>query len=232
MRDGAEARQARSRGHRLHQRPRHLDAAGRRDRAGRGQAAVRRRTPTSSRCRRPNRRSATCWAPPARRGDLLDPGDPRQVVPPTLNLDNPSRRLRHRPGAEAGARSARSKHALSNSFGFGGTNASLIFTPVAVNRQREPDAFDRQLRDGGAPLAFGLRCTLGGAVLLAGGWRSISRLRPRRPARLRPSDRRTVVRRRAAAGARGDRRQPGRRRRDPPPALFGLGARLSGAARR
>ena len=30
------------------------------------------------------------------------PGHPRQVVPPTLNLDNPSRRLRHRPGAQAG----------------------------------------------------------------------------------------------------------------------------------
>ena len=48
------------------------------------------------------------------------------VVPPTLNLDNPSegcdldlvpKRARERPV----------RNALSNSFGFGGTNASLIF---------------------------------------------------------------------------------------------------------
>ncbi len=53
-----------------------------------------------------------------------------QTVPPTLNLDNPS------PGIdgidlvpnEAKQRPVRS--VLSNSFGFGGTNASLIFTQV------------------------------------------------------------------------------------------------------
>jgi 3-oxoacyl-[acyl-carrier-protein] synthase II len=50
------------------------------------------------------------------------------VVPPTLNLDNPSRAAistwcRTRP------RSARCV-ALSNSFGFGGTNASLVFGPA------------------------------------------------------------------------------------------------------
>jgi len=49
------------------------------------------------------------------------------IVPPTLNLDNPS------PGCEVVdlvpkvAKEKKLKYALSNSFGFGGTNASLIF---------------------------------------------------------------------------------------------------------
>jgi 3-oxoacyl-[acyl-carrier-protein] synthase II len=48
------------------------------------------------------------------------------VVPPTLNLDNPS------PSCDIDlvpkqAKERRVNHALSNSFGFGGTNASLIF---------------------------------------------------------------------------------------------------------
>src|SRR6202165_1439590 len=48
------------------------------------------------------------------------------VVPPTLNLDNPP------PSCDIGlvpreARARRGNYALSNSFGFGGTNASLIF---------------------------------------------------------------------------------------------------------
>jgi 3-oxoacyl-[acyl-carrier-protein] synthase II len=49
------------------------------------------------------------------------------VVPPTLNLDNPS------PSCDIDlvpkeAKERRVSYALSNSFGFGGTNASLIFT--------------------------------------------------------------------------------------------------------
>jgi len=49
-----------------------------------------------------------------------------QVAPPTLNLDNPS------DGCDIDlvpkqAKKRKIKHALSNSFGFGGTNASLIF---------------------------------------------------------------------------------------------------------
>ena len=59
------------------------------------------------------------------------------VVPPTLNLDNPS------PAATSIScrrrrRSARSSYVLSNSFGFGGTNASLIFGSAglkAINPQ-------------------------------------------------------------------------------------------------
>jgi 3-oxoacyl-[acyl-carrier-protein] synthase II len=49
-----------------------------------------------------------------------------QLVPPTLNLDNPSE------GCDIDlvpheAKQRRVRHVLSNSFGFGGTNASLIF---------------------------------------------------------------------------------------------------------
>ncbi len=47
------------------------------------------------------------------------------VVPPTLNLDNPSETLRHRPRAAPGEE-APIDNVLSNSFGFGGTNASLV----------------------------------------------------------------------------------------------------------
>jgi 3-oxoacyl-[acyl-carrier-protein] synthase II len=54
-----------------------------------------------------------------------------QVAPPTLNLENPS------PGCEGvdlvpkQARERKLRAALSNSFGFGGTNASLIFTAAS-----------------------------------------------------------------------------------------------------
>ena len=49
-----------------------------------------------------------------------------QVVPPTINLDNqdPDCDLDYTPNE---ARDARVRTAVSNSFGFGGTNASLIF---------------------------------------------------------------------------------------------------------
>jgi 3-oxoacyl-[acyl-carrier-protein] synthase II len=52
-----------------------------------------------------------------------------QVVPPTLNLENPSE------GCDIDlvplrAKERKVRHALSNSFGFGGTNASLIFRGV------------------------------------------------------------------------------------------------------
>ncbi len=52
-----------------------------------------------------------------------------QIVPPTLNLDNPDAEAQidlvpHKP------RKREVRAALSNSFGFGGTNASLVLTPV------------------------------------------------------------------------------------------------------
>ncbi|MBL8687313.1 MAG: beta-ketoacyl-ACP synthase II, partial [Alphaproteobacteria bacterium] len=51
-----------------------------------------------------------------------------QIVPPTLNLDNPS------PSCDIDlvphkAKKRDVRFVLSNSFGFGGTNASLIFAP-------------------------------------------------------------------------------------------------------
>jgi len=52
-----------------------------------------------------------------------------QIVPPTINLDNPSEGcdidlVPHK------AKERKVRYALSNSFGFGGTNASVIFGPV------------------------------------------------------------------------------------------------------
>lgn len=52
------------------------------------------------------------------------------VAPPTLNLDNPSEGC-DLDLAPHQAKEKPIKHALSNSFGFGGTNASVIFSEVA-----------------------------------------------------------------------------------------------------
>ncbi len=53
----------------------------------------------------------------------------KQCVPPTINLDNPDEQcdLDYVPHT---ARDLEVTHALSNSFGFGGTNATLIFSRV------------------------------------------------------------------------------------------------------
>ena len=52
-----------------------------------------------------------------------------QVLPPTINLDNPSPEcdLDYVPNT---ARDAKLSAAASNSFGFGGTNGTLIFSSV------------------------------------------------------------------------------------------------------
>ncbi len=52
-----------------------------------------------------------------------------QAIPPTINLDNPDPAcdLDYVPGE---ARQAQLQHVLSNSFGFGGTNATLIFSSL------------------------------------------------------------------------------------------------------
>jgi 3-oxoacyl-[acyl-carrier-protein] synthase II len=52
-----------------------------------------------------------------------------QKVPPTINLENPSEGcdLDYVPHK---SRSAQLKHVLNNSFGFGGTNASLVFSKI------------------------------------------------------------------------------------------------------
>jgi 3-oxoacyl-[acyl-carrier-protein] synthase II len=52
-----------------------------------------------------------------------------QVVPPTLNLDNPDVETKIDLVPHT-ARKREVKAAMSNSFGFGGTNAALILTQV------------------------------------------------------------------------------------------------------
>ena len=54
-----------------------------------------------------------------------------QVVPPTLNLDNPSDGIDGMDLVPNQAKERPVRSVLSNSFGFGGTNASLIFSQVA-----------------------------------------------------------------------------------------------------
>lgn len=53
-----------------------------------------------------------------------------QVAPPTINLDNPDEccRLNYVPNT---AQQRPIRHALSNSFGFGGTNGSLVFSRLS-----------------------------------------------------------------------------------------------------
>jgi 3-oxoacyl-[acyl-carrier-protein] synthase II len=53
-----------------------------------------------------------------------------QVVPPTLNLDNPSRESVIDRVANV-AQERKVTAVLSNSFGFGGTNASILFKQAA-----------------------------------------------------------------------------------------------------
>ncbi len=52
----------------------------------------------------------------------------RGVIPPTLNLHTPSEKVGPADLVPLRAKERKVKHALSNSFGFGGTNASLIFS--------------------------------------------------------------------------------------------------------
>jgi len=54
-----------------------------------------------------------------------------QVVPPTLNLDDPSEGTEGVDLVPKQAKERKVKAALSNSFGFGGTNASLVFKQFA-----------------------------------------------------------------------------------------------------
>ena len=59
------------------------------------------------------------------------------VLPPTINLDHPGEGcdLDYIPNV---AREARVNHVMSNSFGFGGHNASLLigrYTPVLIEQQ-------------------------------------------------------------------------------------------------
>ncbi len=53
-----------------------------------------------------------------------------QIVPPTLNLDNPDEGTEGVDLVPKQAKQREVKAALNNSFGFGGTNASLIVKKV------------------------------------------------------------------------------------------------------
>ena len=125
---------------RLHQRARHLDADGRRDRA-------RRRAAPRRQCRRTH---VACRRPSPSIGHLLGAAGAVEaifsilamrdgVAPPTINLDNPSVET----AIDLVPHQAKKREidaVLSNSFGFGGTNASLVFrkSPTA-----QPDASPR-----------------------------------------------------------------------------------------
>ncbi len=50
-----------------------------------------------------------------------------QIAPPTLNLDNPDAAAEGLNLVGAQARTMEMQHAMSNGFGFGGVNASIIF---------------------------------------------------------------------------------------------------------
>ncbi|CAN5378142.1 hypothetical protein BH10PSE13_BH10PSE13_13420 [soil metagenome] len=54
-----------------------------------------------------------------------------QIVPPTLNLDNPSENCAGVDLVPHVAKERKVKAVLNNSFGFGGTNASLVMIPAA-----------------------------------------------------------------------------------------------------
>ncbi|MBV9843257.1 MAG: beta-ketoacyl-ACP synthase II, partial [Sphingomonadaceae bacterium] len=54
-----------------------------------------------------------------------------QIVPPTLNLDNPSENCAGVDLVPHTAKERKVRAVLNNSFGFGGTNASLVLTAVA-----------------------------------------------------------------------------------------------------
>ncbi|MGH7005245.1 MAG: beta-ketoacyl-ACP synthase II, partial [Alphaproteobacteria bacterium] len=51
-----------------------------------------------------------------------------QFVPPTLNLDDPDEGTEGIDLVPHKAKARKMRYALSNSFGFGGTNASLVFS--------------------------------------------------------------------------------------------------------
>jgi 3-oxoacyl-[acyl-carrier-protein] synthase II len=53
-----------------------------------------------------------------------------QIAPPTLNLDNPAEAAEGIDLVPHKAKERRIRAALNNSFGFGGTNASLIMKAV------------------------------------------------------------------------------------------------------
>ena len=90
----------------------------------------------------------------------------RGVLPPTMNLREAGSRVRSRLRAEQGARGERVDAAMSNSFGFGGTNAALIFS--ALQGRLSDDARRRRQRSRRASA----QAALEGSLWRRGGTRS------------------------------------------------------------
>ena len=128
---GDQARRHRAGRHRLHQRARHLDAARRRDRARRGAAPGRQCRRAASRCRRPSRRSAICSARPARSRRSSRSWRSATASRRRRSISTIHRSRRRSISCRIEARKRDIDVVLSNSFGFGGTNASLIFRRAA-----------------------------------------------------------------------------------------------------
>ena len=124
----AQGRQADARGHRLHQRARHLDE---------GRTTPPRRMAVKkvfgdARAQGDGQLDQVDDRPHAGRGRRgrdrdLRAGVARGVMPPTINYTTPDPEcdLDYVPNT---AREVRVQHALSNSFGFGGTNACLVLS--------------------------------------------------------------------------------------------------------
>ena len=113
--------------HRLHQRPRHQHAAGRQGRNAGDQARLRRARQEPSASSAPRASSAIRSAPAAASKLVVTIKALRDGVDPADDQPDESRsRLRSRLHAQRSRASGRFDVAMSNSFGFGGHNASVV----------------------------------------------------------------------------------------------------------
>jgi 3-oxoacyl-[acyl-carrier-protein] synthase II len=144
MKMALEGREGRARRHRLRQRARHLDAGGRHRRV-RGHRRRLRRHATDKKLWVSSTKSMMghlLGAAGAVESAVCALAIAEGKVPPTINLvdQDPEvpARLRRRNTRASGA----SEHALNNSFGFGGTNCSLVSLPLRglTCKRRGPSA--------------------------------------------------------------------------------------------
>ncbi|MFR1031858.1 MAG: beta-ketoacyl-ACP synthase II [Alphaproteobacteria bacterium] len=82
-------------------------------------------------CLRPNRPSAICWCRRAVEAVLTIMAIKDQVCPPTLNLENVEEAISDMDLVPLKPKKREINAAMSNSFGFGGTNSSIIFKKYA-----------------------------------------------------------------------------------------------------
>ena len=217
---GAQARRHRRRRHRLHQRARHLDAAGRRDRA-----AAR-----SSGWSAMPRRSSSMSSTKSAIGHLLGAAGAVEAIFSVLAIRDrivaadaqprQSRRSRRRStSCRTRPRSATIDIVLSNSFGFGGTNASLVLATASREAGLRSFRHNSAIMRGAHVLAIGTRAS----------WR-MTGIEPAEPARSRPSVRSALrgLAPRRSSRSRGRRRSAARSRaRNPFVAVLGHGVHLA-----